>query len=87
MRFLLVLEDVESRRSLCLPKDTSSLEGVLLTPVGVLVQVCALPRGECLLIMVTPDGALPLCDTHTLFPQQHVESEWKDVKLRSVLYK
>lgn len=43
---------------MCLPKDTSSLEGVLLTPIGVLVKVCIRPRGESF----TADGLLPFSD-------------------------
>lgn len=48
----------ESRLNLCRPKDTSSLEGVLRTPAGVLVQVCVRPRGEYL----TADGLPPFSD-------------------------
>lgn len=48
----------ESRLNLCLPKDTSSLEGVLLTPVGDLVELCVRPRGE----YFTADGLVPFSD-------------------------
>lgn len=56
---LLVLDEVgESRLNLCLPKDTSSLEGVLLTPAGLLVEVCTRPRGE----YFTADGPVPFSE-------------------------
>lgn len=48
----------DSRLNLCLPKETSSLEGVLLTPMGLLVKVCIRPRGE----NFRGDGPLPLSD-------------------------
>lgn len=48
----------ESRLNLCLPNDTSSLEGVLLTPVGLLARVHNRPRGE----YFTADGLLPFSD-------------------------
>lgn len=45
-RFLLFDEVGERRLSLCLPKQTSSLEGVLRRPAGLLVMVCRRLRGE-----------------------------------------
>lgn len=46
-RFLLVLDEMgESRLNLCRPKDTSSLQGLLLTTTGLLLELCVRPRGE-----------------------------------------
>lgn len=36
----------ESRLNLCRPKDTSSLQGLLLTTTGLLLELCVRPRGE-----------------------------------------
>lgn len=45
--FLLVFDQVGERRlNLCLPKQTSSLEGVLRTPAGLLVKEYILRRGN-----------------------------------------
>lgn len=66
MCYLLVLDEVgESRLNLCLPKDTSSLEGVLLTPMGLLAEVCIRPRGE----YFTADGLVPFSDPPPLWSQ------------------
>ncbi len=63
---LLVLDKVgESRLNLCLPKDTSSLEGVFLTPMGLLAEVCIRPRGE----YFTADELVPFSDTPPLWSQ------------------
>lgn len=60
----LVLEKVGgSLLSLCLPKDTSSLEGVLLTPTGLLVEMCMRPRGE----VTFSDPAPQLADLRMIF--------------------
>lgn len=55
---LVLVGGEESRLSLCRPKDTSSLEGVLRTPAGLLIEACIRLRGE----NFTPDWPPPLSD-------------------------
>lgn len=69
---LLVLgKEVESRLSLCRPKDTSSLEGVLLAPTGLLVELCVRPRRE----YFTAGGLIPFSDPPPLWPQENSNLE------------
>lgn len=64
---LLVLEnEVESRLNLCRPKDTSSLVGVHLVPMGLLMELCVRPRRE----YFTAVGLVPLSDPPPLWPQE-----------------
>lgn len=50
---------------MCLPKDTSSLEGVLLTPTGLLVELWIRARGE----YFTADGLVHFSDPPPLWSQ------------------
>lgn len=68
---LLVLEKVgESLLNLCLPKDTSSLEGVLLTPMGLLSRLWVRPRREYFTV-----GLVLLSDPSSLW-WQHKGQKW-----------
>lgn len=69
---LLDLDEVGERRlSLCRPKDTSSLEGVLLTPMGDLVELCCRARGE----YFSADGLVPFSEPTPLWSQDKGQRE------------
>lgn len=80
---LLVLEkEVESRLNLCRPKDTSSLEGVLRTPMGPLVELCVRPRREYFIA----DGVVPFSDPPPLWPGKRAKENSVTRNYTTLLY-